>query len=300
MTTTQIPQSGDYLRIFGRTEMTGGAMRIAMILAGHISFDGTYRGAPKGYAAFTMAELEDMAHMCGRSIRRALDELADLFGLKVRRRHHDRHLFKFADICNVSEDHEAAPKAPMMIKVKAAVKQAKNRVTGHQSPVSLYTRTKSNNHTPTMVKILEGVGSVHQTPFADIIETAKKGTDAESMDPQFLWQGFHILNQRNENTAAPLSWLIAFVRKAKPIYKTAAKSTETPIVRPVCTDPVTLMARPARFDNRLFHERDLVRQIGRKAYDNRITVMQEQYGAKRLAAQLAVHGQAVSAGMIDA
>ena len=302
VTTEQIPQSGDYLRIFGRTEMTGGAMRIAMILAGHISFDGVYRGAPKGYAAFTMTELEDMAHMCGRSVRRALDELAALFGLSIHRRHHDRHLFQFTDICDVDTDaefdEETRRKPSLTERVKAAVKPRQKRVTGHQSPASLYTRTKSNNHTPSMIKILEGAGSVHRTPFADVIDKAKKGTDAENMDAQFLWQGFHLLNGRNENTVAPLSWLIAFVRKAKPIYETKPKTPELPKKKTVCIDPVALMAKPARFDTRAFHERDLMKAIGAKAYEKRVTEIQQQYTASRFAAKLAVHGEAVREGII--
>ena len=91
-------------------------MRIAMILAGHISFDGTYRGAPKGYTAFTMAELEDIAAMCGRSIRRALDELNALFGLTIHKRYRDRHLFQFTDIYDAPisdlDDEVVTPKPP--------------------------------------------------------------------------------------------------------------------------------------------------------------------------------------------
>lgn len=297
MTTGQIPQSGDYMRIFARTPMTGGAMRIAITLAGHISFDGNYRGAPTGFAAFTMTELETITDMCGRSIRRALDELAALFGLAIHRRHHERHLFKFASICDApidgQEDAETAPKPSIAKRVIAAVKPQKKRVTGHQSPASLYTRTKSNNHTPSVIQISDQVSAVHKTPFADVIEDAKKGTEAAGMDTQFLWQGFHLVNIRNDNAIAPLSWLIAFVRKAKPIYTTKPKKAVKPVSPPICTDPVTLMAKPARFENRAHHQRDLIRAIGQNAYENRIRLIQEQYGAKRLAAQLAVHGQAV-------
>ena len=304
MTTGPMPHSGDYMRIFARTPMTGTAMRIAITLAGHISFDGTYRGAPKGFAAFTMSELETITNLCGRTVRRALDELAELFGLTIKRRHHDRHLFQFTDICDsqihAPELEEDAPKPSITKRVVDAVKPQKKRVTGLQSPPSLYTRTKSNNYTPSVIQILEGAGSVHQTPFADVIEKAKQGTDAENMDAQFLWQGFHLVNTRNDNPVAPLSWLIAFVRKAKPCYnQMKPKASVKPEQAPVCTDPVILMAKPAKVANRQFHECDLKRAIGREAYDQRVIAIQTKYGANRFAAQLAVHGQAVKEGTIN-
>jgi len=304
VTTGQIPHSGDYMRIFARTPMTGAAMRIAIALAGHISYDGTYRGAPKGFAAFTMIELGKMTELSSRAIRKAMDELAELFGLTIHRRHHDRHLFQFADICNaeidVEEDDVDAPKPSIAKRVIEAVKPRKKRVTGTPVPPSLYTRTKSNNHTPSVIKISESAGSVHQTPFAEVIEEAKRGTDAENMDVQFLWQGFHLVNTRNEHAVAPLSWLIAFVRKAKPCYsQMKPKTPAKPEQAPVCTDPVMLMAKPAKVANRQFHESDLTRAIGREAYDQRVVAIQTKYGANRFAAQLAVHGQAVKEGTIS-
>ena len=186
----------------------------------------------------------------------------------------------------------------MKVQIVEAVKSQKKRATGHQCPVTLYTRTKSNNHTPSVIEILDGAGSVHQTPYAEIIETVKKGTEAEGVDPLFLWQGFHLLNQRNANTVAPLSWLIAFVRKAKPIYNAHKNKPVVHEGQPVYTDTLILMAQPARFENRAFHQRDLIRKIGQQAYETRITAIQARYGIKRLAAQLAVHGQAVKAGGI--
>ena len=58
MTISTIPHSGDFMRLFARTPMTGAALRIATTLAGYISYDGKFRGAPHGFAAFTMKELQ--------------------------------------------------------------------------------------------------------------------------------------------------------------------------------------------------------------------------------------------------
>lgn len=297
MTTSTIPHSGDFLRLFARTAMTGTALRVAMMLAGHISYDGKYRGAPRGFAAFTMKELQDMAGISERTIRTALDELSRLFGLTIQRRHHDRHFFTFPKVYEASAE---ASEAEDLAQPKEADFSRKKRVTGNSQPPSLYTRTKSNNDTPSSIQILKGAGSVHQTPFAAIIDDAKKGTEAAGMDTQFLWRGFHMLNARNNRAAAPLSWLVAFVRKAKPTFQHTQKApAPDTTVSAVCTDPVILMAKPAPFANRAFHESDLRRAIGPDAYEKRVASIISTYTATRFAAQLAVHGQAVRDGIID-
>lgn len=276
--------------------MTGAALRTANALAGYISYDGSFRGAPKGFAAFTMRELQTVTALSERAIRAALDELAGLFGLTIQRRHHDRHLFTFSKVYDATaETPEAADPAP----TKPAQPSPKKRVTGTTVPPSLYTRTKSNNDTPSSIQISEGAGSVYQTPFATVIDTAKKGTEAEGMDTQFLWAGFHMLNSRNSHACAPLSWLIAFVRKAKPKFESAPKAPPKPIApTPPCADPVILMARPAPFANKAFHESDLRKAIGKDAYDQRVAAIQKTYGANHFAAKLAIHGQAVKEGII--
>ena len=296
MTTSTIPNSGDFMRLFARTPMTGAALRIANTLAGYISYDGKFRGAPRGFAAFTMKELQAVTGISDRTIRSALDELAHLFGLTIERRHHERHLFTFSKVYDAEEnalpDENPTPAETTDISLE-------KRVTGSQPPPSLYTRTKSNNDTPSSIQILEGAGSVYQTPFAAIIEDAKKGTEAEGMDTQFLWKGFHMLNARNERTIAPLSWLVAFVRKAKPMFQHTPKKAQTAASAPRCTDPIQLMAKPAPFANRAFHESDLRRAIGADAYERRVTTMQSTHNVTRFAAQLAVHGQAVKEGTIN-
>lgn len=296
MTISTIPHSGDFMRLFARTPMTGAALRIATTLAGYISYDGKFRGAPHGFAAFTMKELQAITGISDRTIRSALDELAHLFGLTIERRHHDRHLFTFSKVYDADEnavpDDDRAPAETADISLE-------KRVTGSTPPPSLYTKTKSNNDTPSSIQILEGAGSVYKTPFATIIEDAKKGTEAEGMDTQFLWKGFHMLNARNDRSIAPLSWLVAFVRKAKPTFQHKPKAPAPAAPAPACTDPVQLMARPAPFANRAFHESDLRRVIGPDAYEQRVSAIQSTYGATRLAAQLAVHGQAVRERTIE-
>ena len=296
MTTSTIPRSGDFMRLFARTPMTGAALRIANLLAGYISYDGKFRGAPCGFAAFTMKELQTMTGISDRTIRSALDELAHLFGLTIERRHHDRHLFTFSKVYDA--DANAVPGEDLAPAETVDISHEK-RVTGSQPPPSLYTRTKSNNDTPSSIQILNGAGSVYQTPFAVIIEDAKKGTEAAGMDTQFLWKGFHMLNARNDRSIAPLSWLVAFVRKAKPTFQHRPKAPAPAAPPAVCTDPVLLMAKPAPFANRAYHESDLRRAIGADAYEQRVTAIQSTYHATRFAAQLAVHGQAVRAGTID-
>ncbi len=298
MSTTTIPHSGDFMRLFARTPMTGAALRVANTLAGYISYDGKFRGAPRGFAAFTMKELQAMTGISGRTIRAALDELARLFGLTIQRRHHDRHLFSFSKV--YAADAEV-PAVEDLAPAKQADVSPENRVTGSRMPPSLHTRTKSNNDTASTIRILEGAGLVHQTPYAAIIEDAKTGTEAAGMDTQFLWNGFHMLNARNGRATAPLSWLEAFVRKAKPKFQHTPKvPTPRPAPAPAatCADPVQVMARAAPFENRAFHEIDLRRAIGAEAYEQRVTEVRLTCGVGRFAAQLAVHGQAVREGTI--
>ncbi|MBS1303267.1 hypothetical protein [Loktanella sp. SALINAS62] len=284
------------MRLFARTPMTGAALRIANTLAGYISYDGKFRGAPCGFAAFTMKELQTITGISDRSIRSALDELAHLFGLTIERRHHDRHLFTFSKVHGADVN---AVRGEGLSPAENADISYEKRVTGSPPPPSLYTRTKSNNDTPSSIQILDWAGSVYQTPFAAIIEDAKKGTEAAGMDTQFLWKGFHMLNVRHDRAIAPLSWLVAFVRKAKPTFQHKPKAPVPAAPPTACTDPVQLMARPAPFANRAFHESDLRRAIGPDAYEQRVAAIQSTYNAPRFAAQLAVHGQAVREGTID-
>jgi hypothetical protein len=277
--------------------MTGAARHIATTLAGYISYDGQFRGAPRGFAAFTMKELQTITGISERAIRTALDELACLFGLTIQRRHHDRHLFTFSSVYDADAD---APDCEDLAPAEQADVVHEKQVTGSPVPPSLYIRTKRNNNTPSVIQISERPGSVHQTAFADIIEEAKKGTDAAGMDTQFLWNGFHMLNARNERSAAPLSWLVAFVRKAKPTFRQRPNSSQPAAVSVVvCTDPVRIMAHPAPFANRAFHESDLRRAIGSDAYEIKVAALLASYGGTRFAAQLAVLGQAVRDGTID-
>ncbi len=178
MSRTTIPNSGDFMRLFARTPMTGAALRVANTLAGYISYDDKFRGAPRGFAAFTMKELQILTGISDRTIRAALDELAHLFGLAIQRRHHDRHLFTFS---KVYDAHSEASD----VEVPAPTKQARicheKRVTGSPMPPSLYTRTRSNNDTTSTIQILDGAGSVYLTPFAAIIEDAKKAGVARTV-----------------------------------------------------------------------------------------------------------------------
>lgn len=301
MTRPTIPQSGDFMRLFARTPMTGAALRIANALAGHISYDGAFRGAPMGCAAFTMSELQAITALSERAVRAALEELAALFGLTIRRRHHARHWFRFSKLSPAKN-----PLDPDTTDRSKDTKQptkpvALDGVTGTGVPPSLYTKKTRNNDTVSTVKISEGEGSVYQTPFAAVIDSAKKGTAAEKMDTQFLWRGFQMLNRRNNHSSTPLSWLVAFVRKAQPRCGPASVSKPSlpNATVPPRTDPVDRMARAAPYANHNFHESDLRRLVGPSGYDARIAAIQNRYGASRFAARLAVHGQAVREGIIQ-
>ena len=299
--TTLIPTSGDFLRLFSRTPMAAATWRVAATIAGHISYDGQYRGAPKGHSAWTMAELQSETGLSERSVRDALAELARLFGLIIHRRHHQRHLFRFTGIEGTGGAGTADTEPPQD-EAREAMPQG---VTGNPSPVTPYSKNKINNFSQRIA--IDGEGNVHRTPWVEVIRRFKAGTPAEKMDVQYLWAGFCGLNRRNGRKQVPLAWLIGFLRKypTKPPQAPATppKARPTPAIRPQVTADTSAialadMARSAPFSNRQWHKSDLIRRIGQPAYDGRVAALIDLYGGGRFAAELAVHGQAVRAGEI--
>lgn len=284
---TSIPTSGVFLRAFAGVSMTAGARHVAEVLAASVSYDGKYRGAPKGCAAFTMGELQRATGLAARTIRAAIAELVRLFGLVIIRRHHQRHFFRFTRIGR--QEQTATPAAPR-----------ETAQTGSRMPVSPYTREQRNNDCSQRVRIGTGE-SVYRTPWAGVIERFKRGTPAEGVDTQFLWNGFCGLNRRNGHDCVPLRFLIGFLRKY-PAKR--ARSTPMPAQgsRPAM-DRTALhlaeLARPAPFRNRHWHKADLQRKIGPDAYAARVAAMIERHGTSRFIAELAVHGEAVRGKEID-
>lgn len=291
---TSIPTSGAFLRAFARARMAAGTRHVATVIASAISYDGKYRGAPRGYAAFTMGELEDITGLAARTIRAALVELAQIFGLRIVRRHHQRHFFRFTRI--------AAGRDVIDVTAPSS-STAKTRVTGSQMPVTPYIEEQRNNNCSVKVKIKAGE-NVYRTPWASFIERFKRGTPAEKIDTQFLWNGFCGLNRRNGHQVVPLHFLIGFLKK-HPGKRTAYAASSA---APEASNPITPanktslklaeLAQPAPFENRHFHRSDLQRCIGSDAYENRLETMMERFDCSRFQAELAVHGEAVKRGEI--
>ena len=297
---TTIPTSGDILRAFSRTPMAAASRHVAEVLAGHIAYKRGFRGAPKGYSAWTMAELQHVTGLSERAVRDALTELARLFGLVMIRRHHQRHFFRFTRIAHDQTNDQFEGESD------AVEPEARERVTGSGVPVTPYSKDNRINNLSEKIEV-KGAANVHETPWADFIRRFKIGTPAEKMDTQYLWNGFCGLNRRNGRERVPLAFLIGFLRKypTKPPQAPATppKDRPTPAIRPQVTadtGAIALadMARSAPFSNRQWHKSDLIRRIGQPAYDGRVAALIERYGGGRFAAELAVHGQAVRAGEI--
>lgn len=299
--TTLIPTGGDFLRAFSRTPMAAATRHVAEAIAGHLSYDGRYRGAPRGYSAWTMAELQQATGLSERSVRDALAELVRLFGLIIHRRHHQRHLFRFSRI----EGTYAGGPTGEALAPDAGGDEGGERETGSPAPVPPYSKNKINNFSPKID--VKAEANVHQTPWAGFIRRFKQGTPAEKLDVQYLWAGFCGLNRRNGREQVPLAFLLGFLRK----YPT--KAPQAPSIPPKDRQegPTRLqaradagavaladMARAAPFSNRLWHKSDLIRLIGQTAYDGRVEALIARYGGGRFAAELAVHGQAVRAAEI--
>lgn len=291
---TTIPTSGAFLRAFARAQMTAGTRHVAIAIASAISYDGKYRGAPLGHAAFTMTELQEMTGLAARTIQIALKDLMQLFGLVVLKRHHQRHFFRFTRIAETPHTEVASSDA--------------DEVTGKdqtrsQMRVPPYIEEQKNNNSFPKVKIKEGK-SVYLTPWASFIDRFKRGTPAEKLDTQFLWNGFCGLNRRNGHETVPLRFLIGFLKK----YPRKRTEWTTPSVATEPPSTITLqskhslklveLAQPAPFENRHFHRSDLQRHIGSDAYEARVTTVMHRFDCSRFSAELAVHGEAVKRGEI--
>lgn len=302
---TTIPTSGDFLRAFSRTSMAAATRHIAEVLAGEMSYDGRWRGAPKGHSAFTMTELQEATGLSARSVRDALADLARLFGLTILRRHHQRHLFRFTRITGAGTSRvlETEREEPVQ---SGKVEGIEEGVTGSQVPVTPYIEHKRNNLSQKIE--VDGESNVYQTPWADFIRRFKTGTPAEKIDVQYLWKGFCGLNQRNGRSRVPLAFLLGFLRKyptnppkpqpTPPTEPQPAQAIRSPSTAEGGALALAGMARAAPSENRHWHKRDLIRRIGEAAYNDRVEDLIDRYGGTRFAAELAVHGRAVQAGEI--
>ena len=299
---TTIPTSGAFLRAFAGASMTAGTRHVATVIASAISYDGKYRGAPRGHAAFTMNEIEAITGLAARTIRAALTELSEMFGLVIIRRHHQRHFFRFTRIATSRNETVRRPSPDASNAVDEPASSA--GVTGSEMPVTPYREEKKNNNCSVKVKIKDGE-SVYRTPWASIIDRFKRGTPAEKVDTQFLWNGFCGLNRRNGHETVPLRFLIGFLSKY-PGRKQAFTAKSSP--EPAAAAPIRLvepgarrvieMASPAPFQNRHFHKSDLQRRIGEDGYEARVSAIMDRFDASRFSAELAVHGEAVRCGEI--
>ena len=302
---TTLPTSGDFLRAFSRTSMAAATRHIAEVLAGEMSYDGRWRGAPKGHSAFTMSELQEATGLSARSVRDALADLARLFGLTILRRHHQRHLFRFTRITSAGTSRVLDTGDEKLVQF-GEEKDTEEGVTGSQVPVTPYIEHKRNNLSQKIE--VDGESNVYRTPWADFIRRFKTGTPAEKVDVQYLWKGFCGLNQRNGRSRVPLAFLLGFLRKypTTPPRPQPSPSRERQAAPAVCS-PSTAergalalagMAQAAPSENRHWHKRDLIRRIGEATYNDRVEALIDRYGGTRFAAELAVHGGAVQAGEI--
>ena len=302
---TTLPTSGDFLRAFSRTSMAAATRHIAEVLAGEMSYDGRWRGAPKGHSAFTMSELQEATGLSERSVRAALADLARLFGLTILRRHHQRHLFRFTRVTGTCSGSDLNTEGEEPVQPGDG-EGADEGVTGSQMPVTPYIEHKKNNLSQKIE--VNGESNVYQTPWVDFIRRFKTGTPAEKVDVQYLWKGFCGLNQRNGRSRVPLAFLLGFLRKypttpqkpqsLPPRDQQAASAVRSPSTVEEGALALAGMARAAPFENRHWHKRDLIRRIGEVAYNDRIEALIDTYGGTRFAAELAVHGRAVQAGEI--
>ncbi|MDO8884689.1 hypothetical protein, partial [Pseudotabrizicola sp.] len=149
---------------------------------------------------------------------------------------------------------------------------------------------------------IDAEGNVYHTPWVDLIKAAKASLACWDVDTQAIWDRFVAFNKARGNSAVPAGFLLGFIRK----WRTPAGASARPIadVKPQrvlksVDQELQRLIAAAPSKNREFHASDLLRLIGKSAYEARVLDLTKQFGCPRFVATLAVHGCAMMAGEIS-
>ena len=273
--------TGALLRRITETDLSVSAHKLATIILDGIAWKDGYNGLERGTAAFTLAHLAQKMGVSRQHLSDLLSELAESNLALTRWKPNGKYapwIFRFG----VPEEEGKSPD-----------------VASATGDTSLYRESK--NKTIFAGKIdLEAESNVYRTPWADMIKAAKAALPCWNVDTQAIWDRFMAFNKARGNAAVPAGFLLGFMRKWR-----KAPCTQAP--QPRCVEKTLssgeeqalVLARPAPFQNRHFHQRDLERLIGPHAYEFRVQAIQALLKVSRFAACLAVHGEAIGAGEIS-
>lgn len=274
--------TGAILRRITETPLSTAAHKLATIILDGIAWKDGYNGLERGTAAFTLAHLAEKMGVSRQHLTALLVELAASGLALVRWKPNGKFapwLFRFGG----NTEAEAAPD-----------------VVSSPHDTSLSRESKNKTIFTGRIEIADGT-NVYRTPWAELIKAAKASLACWNVDTQVIWERFVAFNRVRRHAAVPAGFLLGFMRKWR-VSGTYPILSPQRIEAPVSSGEAqaAALARPAPFQNRHFHERDLERLLGREMYEARIEIMQAKLNVVRFAAQLAVHGEAVRASEIAA
>ncbi|MDO8986377.1 hypothetical protein [Cypionkella sp.] len=271
--------TGAILRRITGTPLSVSAHKLATIILDGIAWKDGYNGLERGTAAFTLGHLAQKTGVSRQHLSLLLAELAaSALGL-LRWKPNGKFapwLFRFGPV------DSPAPEPDGM---------------SATDDTSLFRDSKNKMIFAGKIEI-GGASDVHHTPWAEVIKAAKGALPCWNVDTQAIWQAFRAFNRAKGKDHVPAGYLLGFMRK----WRSAAPPAARP--EPVRTlgakeQEAAALTRLAPVQNWRFHERDLQRRIGRRAYDDRVSAMQIRLGLNRFAAALSVHGEAVKNGEIS-
>lgn len=270
--------TGAILRRITETSLSVSAHKLATLILDGIAWKDGYNGLDRGTAAFTLRHLADRMCVSRQHLTVLLAELAaSTLGL-IRWKpngHFAPWLFRFGAVDNTGPGAD---------------------VVSATDDTSLSRDSKNKMMFAGKIEFV-GTSNVHRTPWAAMIKAAKTALPCWNVDTQVIWDAFRTFNRAKGKDEVPAGYLLGFMRKWRTAGAAPARAQSEPVLDAAQAEAAALI-RHAPVKNWRFHERDLQRVIGQKAYDQRVHAIQARLGVNRFAAALAVHGEAVRAAEI--
>lgn len=270
--------TGAILRRITEADLSAASHKLATIILDGIAWKEGYNGLARGTAAFTLAHLADKMGVSRQHLTALLAELAASTLELVRWKPNGKFapwLFRFSE---AEEDADL------------------QGVVSSTGDTSLSRESKNKTIFAGRIEI-EAARNVYQTPWADLIKTAKTSLACWNVDTQAIWDRFVAFNKARKNSVVPAGFLLGFMRKwrssAGAGTRSIADAKPGRVLDPAEQELRRLIAA-APSKNREFHASDLRRLIGQVAYDTRILDVMRQFGCPRFTATLAVYGRAVT------
>jgi len=273
--------TGAILRRITEADLSAASHKLATIILDGIAWKDGYNGLERGTAAFTLAHLAAKMGMSRQHLTALLAELAASTLELVRWKPNGKFapwLFRFGT---------------------GEVDAVKQDVVSSTGDISLSRESKNKTIFTGRIEI-DTASNVYHTPWAEMIKAGKISLACWNVDTQAIWDRFLAFNKARGNSTVPAGFLLGFMRKWRSSTGASPKLSPQNIETAVSPGEAqaTILASPAPFQNRHFHQRDLERLIGRENYEARIEVMRAKLNLIRFAALLAVHGEAVRASEI--